>query len=328
MSNPPTYFPAFEVMIGKQKLKNGGSGSLWRLEILREVNGGADEAFLQLGLTQTLAASPGDTVTVALGYAGSLNRVFTGKVERVSGGLGSLEIHALGSQAPLMRKRGDKAFVSQKVGEVFQSLASDAGAQVGRAEAGVSMSFYLADSAYSHWEHGLRLGLHSGNDLYADVGGKLVFAPISGDKPAVRLKFGADLLQVACESGAAPDQSVKLPESPASSAGEETAAWIAKDSMPHKGEAGKGAGTRQYHPFLRTQEHAQASAECLMLRRQRESRNAEVELVGRPDVELGDTLKLEDLPAGGNGTYVVLALRHALSLYSGFRTYASLGGVS
>ena len=134
MSNPPTYFPAFEVMIGKQKLKNGGSGSLWRLEILREVNGGADEAFLQLGLTQALDASPGDAVTVALGYAGSLNRVFTGKVERVSGGLGSLEIHALGSQAPLMRKRGDKAFVSQKVGEVFQSLASDAGAQVGRAE--------------------------------------------------------------------------------------------------------------------------------------------------------------------------------------------------
>lgn len=332
-----TFFPEFEVAVGAKKLKSGGHGTLWRLEILREVNGGADEAFLQLGLTQALDAKPGDDLTVDLGYEGSLNRVFTGTVDRSSSGLASLEIHALGAQASLMRKRGDKAFVNQKAGEVFQALVSDAGAQAGRAEAGVPMSFYLADSAYSHWEHGLRLGLHSGNDVYADAEGKLVFAPITGDAPPLKLKFGVDLLQAACEAGAAPVAVIAVPESPASSAGEETASWIAKDSMPHKGEAqasggggvgsgSGGAGSPRYHPFLRTQEHAQASADCLLLRREREARNAEVEMLGRSDVELGDTVELEGLPAGGDGKYVVLALRHALGLHSGFRTYASLGG--
>jgi hypothetical protein len=327
MAGKGTFFPEYEVAVGKQKLKSGGKGSLWRVEILREVNGGADEAFLQLGLSQALDAKAGDAVTVDLGYEGSLNRVFTGTVERLSGGLASLEVHALGAQAPLMRKHGDKAFVNQKAGEVFQALASDAGGQVGRSEAGVAMSFYLADSAFSHWEHGLRLGLHSGNDVYADADGKLVFAPIKGDAPPVKLRFGIDLLQAACESGGEPDKAVRLPESPASSAGEETANWIAKDSAPHKGEAGKGDGAPRYLPFLRTQEHAQASADCLSLRRQREARNAEVEMLGRADVGLGDTVELADLPAGGDGTYVVLALRHALGLNSGFRTYASLGGV-
>ena len=329
-----TFFPEFEVAVGGKKLKSGGHGSLWRLEILREVNGGADEAFLQLGLTQALEAEAGDQVTVDLGYAGSLNRVFTGTVDRSSSGLASLEIHALGAQASLMRKRGDKAFVNQKAGEVFQALVSDAGARAGRAEAGVPMSFYLADSAYSHWEHGLRLGLHSGNDVYADAEGNLVFAPITGDAPPLKLKFGTDLLQAACEAGEGPDKVVAIPESPASSAGEETAMWIAKDSAPHKGEASPsgsdagsgGAGAPRYHPFLRTQEHAQASADCLLLRREREARNAEVEMLGRSDLELGDTVELEGLPAGGDGRYVVLALRHALGLHSGFRTYASLGG--
>jgi hypothetical protein len=321
------FFPEYEVAVGQAKLKSGGKGALWRLEILREVNGGADEAFLQLGVTQSLDAKPGDAVTVDLGYEGSLKRVFTGIVEGVTGGLSSLEVRALGNQALLMRKRGDKAYVNQKAGEVFQALAGDAGADVGRAEAGVPLSFYLADSAYTHWEHGLRLGLHSGNDLYADAEGKLVFAPINGDAPPVKLRFGADLLQAACEDGEAPAKALRLPESPASSAGEETANWIAKDSGPHKGEAGKGEGGPRYFPFLRTQEHAQASADALWLRRQREARNAEVEMLGRSDVELGDTVELEGLPAGGDGTYVVLALRHAFGMRAGFRTYASLGGV-
>ncbi|GEM_PF-5598419 len=322
-----TFFPEFEVAVGKQKLKSGGHGTLWRLEILREVNGGADEAFLQLGLSQPIEAANGDAVTVDLGYEGSLSRVFTGTVDRISGGLASLEMHALGAQTLLMEKFGDKGFVNQKAGDVFQALAKDAGADIGRSESGVSLSCYLADSAHSYWEHGLRLGLHSGNDLYVDADGKLVFAPINGDAPPLKLKFGIDLLQAACEEGAPPTKTVRIPESPASSAGEETAAWFAKDSASHKGEAGDGDGAPAYHPQLRTQEHAQASADSLHLRRQREARNAQVEMMGKPDVELGDTVELEGLPAGGDGTYVVLALRHALSNRSGFRTYASLGGV-
>jgi hypothetical protein len=50
-------------------------------------------------------------------------------------------------------------------------------------------------------------------------------------------------------------------------------------------------------------------------------------MTGRAEVELGDTVSLEGLPAGGDGTYVVLGLRHAFGRASGFRTYAALGGV-
>lgn len=325
--SPRAFFPQYEVAVGGKTLKSGGKGDLWRLEILREVNGGADEALLQLGLSQKLDVKPGDDLTIDLGYSGTLHRVFTGTVERMASGLASLEILALGTQAVMLRKRGDKAYVNQKAGEVFQALAGDAGAQVGKAENGVPLSFYLADSGHSHWEHGLKLGLHSGNDLYADAEGKLVFAPINGDAPPVKLKFGVDLLQAACENGVVPEKAVRIPESPASSAGEETANWIAKDSAPHKGEAGDGDGGPQYQPWLRTQEHAQASADALWLRRQREARHAEVEMLGKSDLELGDTVELQELPAGGDGTYVVLGLRHAFGLRSGFRTYATLGGV-
>lgn len=328
-----TFFPGFEVAVGGAKLKSGGerrngaSGDLWRLEINREINGGADEAFLQIGLTQKLDAKPGDPLTVDLGYSGTLHRVFTGIVDEWTAGLAGVEVRALGTQAALQRTRGDRAYVNQKAGEVFRALASEAGCDVARAEAGVPIAFYLADSAYTHWEHALRLGLHSGNDVYADAGGKLVFAPVNDGAPPLKLRFGADLLQAACASETAPSKAVRIPESPASSAGEETANWIAKDSSPHKAEAGDGGGAPRYFPFLRTQEHAQASADALWLRRQRAAGGAEIEMTGRADVELGDTVALEGLPAGGDGTFVVLGLRHAFGRSSGFRTYATLGGV-
>jgi phage protein D len=325
--SPRAFFPGFKIKVGGKTLESGGRGDLWRLEIHREVNGGADEALLQVGLTQPLDAKPGDALSVELGYSGTLHRVFTGTVERISGGLASLEVSALGAQAPMLMKRGDKAYVNQKAGDVFKALASDAGARIGRADAGPSMAFYLADSSETHWEHALKLGLHSGNDVYADSEGKLVFAPINGDAPPRNLKFGIDLLQAACAAADAPAKIVRVPESPASSAGEETANWIAKDSSPHRGESGDGEGAPRYVPFLRTQEHAQASAESLALRRQRAAGRAEIEMPGAPDLELGDAVSLEDLPAGGDGTYVVLALRHAFSLRGGFRSYACLGAV-
>jgi hypothetical protein len=254
-----------------------------------------------------------------------MHRVFTGTVQRATGGLSGLEVHALGAQAAMMRKRGDKAFVNRKAGEVFRDLAGDAGTEVGHAEAGVDMPFYLADSSRTHWEHALHLGRHCGLDAFAAVDGKLVFAPLDGGGPALPLRFGADLLQAACETAGDPGGSVLVPESPASSAGDEAAHWIASDSGPQKGTAGTGGGVR-YAPWLRTQEQAQAAADAEWARRKRDARRAEAEMTGRPEVELGDIVELKDLPAGGDGIFIVLGLRHTVGRDRGFRTYALLGG--
>ena len=321
------YFPEFEVAVGSMKLKSGGRAALWRLEILREVNGGADEAVFQLGISGDFSARTGDDVTVDLGYSGSLERVFTGTVDRLIRGLQSIEVMAVGGQGDLMRKRSDRGFVNQKAGEVWQTLVDEAGATTARSESGVAMPSYLVDSSKTYWEHGLELGFHSGNDLYSNVQGEIVFAPINADAPPLKLKFGADLLQAACQSEPAPPKIIHIPESPASSSGEETAAWFAKDSTQHQGEAGDGDGAPQYFPVLRTQEQAQASAQCRSDRLTRAATIAEVELIGTPAVELGDPVELKDLPAGGDGTYVVLALRHVVGPDFGFRTYAALGGV-
>jgi len=105
------------------------------------------------------------------------------------------------------------------------------------------------------------------------------------------------------------------------------ASQLHNERSDHQCQSVAADATGRYHPCLRTQEHAQASADSLFLRRQRETKRAEVEILGRADLELGDAIELQDLPAGGDGTYVVLALRHSLSPRGGFMTYASLGGV-
>ncbi len=320
--SPRTLFPEYAVAAGSVQIDSSGSGGLFRLSVSRTINRGADEARLELGRAVDLDVQEGEALEVELGYEGELTRVFTGTVTGVTHGPSRFSVQALGGQDLLMRTRVDRSFQAQSAGEIFQALAGEAGAVVSRAEDGVTLSFYLADSSVNCFEHALRLGFHGGCDLYCDADGGLVFAPLPAPAQPRTLSFGAELIRASLHRTSPVSMPQYLPESPASSGGEDT--WLAKDNSGALAEAGEGAPRLGYSPLMRTQEHAQAAADTHWERLLRDSSRGGVELVGLPGLQLGDAVQIEDLPGGEGGLYQVLAVEHRFDFRRGFRTRARL----
>jgi phage protein D len=62
--------------------------------------------------------------------------------------------------------------------------------------------------------------------------------------------------------------------------------------------------------------------------RQRETVTGDVELVGTPDVTLGQAVALSGMPdESWNDTYQVVAVSHVLDSRRGFRTHVGIGGM-
>jgi phage protein D len=321
--SPRTLFPEFTVTAGTVRIDSTGRGDLFRLLVARDVSGGADLARIELGRSAELAIPEGESLTVELGYEGELTPVFRGTVTEITSGSSRSTVLALGAQDLLMRTRVDKSFKTQSAGEIFTALAGEAGAPVERAENGVTLSFYLADSSVHCYEHALRLGFHAGCDLYATAAGRMVFAPLPEPATPRRLRFGTDLIRTALAREPAMSMPRYLPESPAGTGGEET--WISRDNSGAPGEAGEGTPRIHYRPLMRTQEHAQIAADTHWLRQRRHRNRGSIELVGAPDLELGDAVTVEGLPGREEATFQVLGIEHRFDFRSGFLTRARLG---
>lgn len=321
--SPRTLFPQFAVTAGRLQIDSTGQSELFGLSVLRTVNGGADQAWLTLGRSGDSRIPDGESLEVELGYEGERARVFTGTVTEVTHGASTLTAGALGSQDLLMRTRVNRSFQGQSAGEIFRALADEAGATVAQAENGVTLSFYLADSSVHCFEHALRLGFHGGCELYADVDGGLVFAPLPAPAQPRPLRFGAELIRTSLHRATPASMPQYLPESPASSGGEET--WLAKDNSGALAEAGEGSPRLGYSPLMRTKEQAQMAAVTHWQRLRRDHDRATVELIGLPELELGDAVQIEGLPGDEGGVYQVLAVEHRFDFRRGFRTRAHLG---
>ena len=276
---------------------------------------------LRLGATDS--ALQGDPATVELGWDGSTSLVFTGTVSAVERRLDGLRVDCTGAHAALTLARGGTTYVQQTAGGVVSALAQDAGVDVASAEDGIDLPLYVADAGRSHHAHCLRLARWCGFDLYEDGSGALAFGPFTRTSADHTFRYGADVLAVALQATAQEPATTVIPESPASSQGDETASWLVKDPSAH---AGGGGPVVVSESALRTKEAADTAAQAGVARAQRAALQGTVEVTGAPQVALGDAVALEAMPDDAlNVTYQVLGLRHVLDRRRGFRTRLSLG---
>ncbi len=321
--------PTYSVTIGAGSINSSSPGPLEVLEIRRVTSGGADEAIISLGRVPAISAAEGDAVSIELGWDGSNEMVFTGVVDRVESGIGRVEVVCLGSQRELLRQRDNKTFKNQSAGDVVQALASQAGVTVENAEAGIDLPVYLVDSGRSFYEHCLGLALRCGFDLYATAEGRLVFAKFSVASANHTFRYGEHIITAAIEKGKPLDGVSIVPESPASSSGDDTVSWLVKDPSGHRFDAGGGAANLLFRDsILRTKDGAKMAAEGRLAVSKRGSVKGEVSLLGSSQVHPGGALALEKVPDPGiDGTYQIMGVRHRLDKKWGFRTFISLGGM-
>ncbi len=119
-------------------------------------------------------------------------------------------------------------------------------------------------------------------------------------------------------------------ESPGGSQAEEAWAWLTKDFSGSKGSAGSGEEKLLVErPALRTAEAAQTAAEAAHTRIRRRTIRGRLLVPGQPQVKLGDTIRLRDVPESSlNNTFQVRSVTHRITKIGGFTTVIEFRSIS
>lgn len=322
------HHPNYKLRIGGVQLSSAAGSPLLAVQMQHGKFGGAGEVQVTLGAGHGLDVSLEDALELQLGWGNDSQTVFTGRVAAVAPayGFGAPQL-VLSAFDPLMRlmrsAHTPRSFENQTPGAIVKAHAADAGISIGKVEDGPRLAHALhhRQSAYDHCR---ALAELCGFDFYASADGKLQFARFARRSADTVLQHGIDLLDVRCTEVAPPTGVTVVPESPASSAGDDTSVWLVKDPAAHAATAGVADKLTVSNPLLRTRAGAQQAAKAWHTQRWR-SGTTRALLPGRPGLQLGQAVELRGLPVAGlDGLYEVLALQHRLDVARGFGTSLSL----
>jgi hypothetical protein len=119
-------------------------------------------------------------------------------------------------------------------------------------------------------------------------------------------------------------------ESPGTSRGSESWAWLTKDFSSSKGTAGSGTPVLLLErPALRTKQLAQAAADSEFHAVSTRATRGRLLTFGRPQVFPGDLMRVKDAPdARVNGDFQARRVRHRITKTAGFTTEIQFRGAA
>ncbi|MGH9251956.1 MAG: hypothetical protein ACRD0W_20930 [Acidimicrobiales bacterium] len=336
--------PAYRITIDEQVVDTTSepkASTAVELTVRLDMDTPVDGFTLLQGQVGGLAAVPGDDASIELGYAdetGGLVRVLTGVVVAVEPGLETKRITGHSATDALLRTFTDQTFEDVTAGDIVRSLAGDAGVDQERVEDGTQFPAYVIDSRRNTARHIHDLAVVCGFDTYVTAEGGLVFEAFAGNRTVHVLKYGEHVLSAELFRTRPRAGTVEVwGDSPGSSRGDESWAWLTKDFEPRRGSAGSSAPTLLVEqPALRTAQAAATAASAIAEALEEGALHGSVQIQGRPEVALGDLVRLERFPSRAgvdeiDGNYQVRGVRHRLTKAGGFRTditFRSIAGAA
>lgn len=320
--------PAYRLTIGGRTVDTTGdplASTVVGLSVSLTIDGPVDEAVLLLAQVGGLRPRPGDDATIELGYAdgdGVLEKVITGRVGRVEGGLATSRVTIEGALAPLLRVYANETFEDRSAGQIVRDLAGRARVTVQAADDGPRFPAYVVDGRRGLLGHVRDLAELAGFDAYADQEGRLVFRRYGGGGTVHVLRRGRDVIGLDLRRAEPAAGAVELwGESPTGSQGAESWGWLTADASRSRGTAGSGTARVVERPVLRTAEAASAAARAALAELTRRATRGEAVLPGRPTLRLGDAVRLEETgPVDADGTFQVRRVTHRITKAAGFTT--------
>ena len=327
--------PAYRLVIGDREVDTTDeprASTVERLEVDLDLDTPADSLRLRLGSVDGLKPVEDDAATVELGYAdeSSLTLVLTGGIVSVEPGLTLTHVMALSPAQKLLALSHEETFQDMSAGEIVRKLAEEAGLGVARADAGTTFPAYVIDGRRSLYAHMRDLADLSGFLLLVDERGDVVFRPLSQPATTHVFEFAKHIVELEIERGDPESASVDVRgESPGTSRGEDSWAWLTKDSTGSRGTAGNGSPTRLLErPVLRTAESTQRAADAAFASLSSRATRGRLRTFGRPQIRLGDTIRIKDVPDDRlDGDFRVHAVRHSIDKKTGFRTNVEFLGI-
>ncbi|HEV7898302.1 MAG TPA: hypothetical protein VGP31_10715 [Planosporangium sp.] len=320
--------PAYKLTLGRKVVDTTDdpqASTVVSLTVSLDMETPSDDLTLVLGRVDGVDPTAGDALTVELGYAddGSLIRVLTGTVADTEPGLLTRRVTGFSGAASLLRSTAERSYDSATTaGRIVRDLAGLAGVDVSTADDGITFPAYVVDGRRSLHRHLLDLAALCGFDLYLGADGKLVFQRYTGGSTVHVLEYAKDVLALDIQrTQPSADVVEAFGEGPSSGSGNAWA-WLTKDFSASKGSAGSGT-TRLLleRSALRTRDAALAAAEGALATARHRATRGRLRSVGRPEVKLGDGLRLRGVPDDSlNGAYQVRAVTHRITKRAGFTT--------
>ena len=142
---------------------------------------------LRLLLASSAGVLPGDAVTLDLGDADGLARVFTGSVAELRPMLGACSVFCTGTMLGLVELRVAAFYQGRSAGDVVRDLVGQAGLDAGEISDGVTLPRYAVERRQGAHAQMRRLAERLGFSLFADRQGKVHFRGLG---PAAQLGAG------------------------------------------------------------------------------------------------------------------------------------------
>jgi hypothetical protein len=297
---------------------------------------------LRVHLRERAGIALGDAVTLGLGHDGEEETAFTGAVEAVRPAISGVAVRALGKTHDLLNLRTSNIYVNQSAGSIAGDLIGQAGLSAGTIDDGPVLPRYVVDRALNGYRHLKELADRLGYELYADRDGNIMFHALG---PAANLDalggalgaavggllgaggesyaFGQQLLSAATGSRGVAWGKVEVGgESPMSGQGDTTEHWLTTDDADYMGSAGDGDPALLVRdPVARTKDLSDRFAAGRLAVAARSAREVSTTVLGRPQVDLGETVAVADVPDETvNGSGYVRAIRHRFGDEAGFLT--------
>lgn len=322
------FTPAYKLTLGRQLVDTTDkprASTVVDLMVAVDMDTPADSFTLTLGNVGSFKPAREDEAKIELGYAdnGGLIQVMAGTVLTHEPGLTAVRVIGHSSAAILLRTFIDKTYEAKTAGAIVRDLAVQAGVTVARAEDGTLFPAYVIDGRKSVYHHMHDLADLCGFDLYLNSDNALVFEKFTGGKAVHVFEYAKHILELdMLETPPKAGQVQAFGESRAGRSGDESWAWLTKDFSGSKGVSGTGKPVGLLEKSaLRTRDAAATAAEAAFTNIQRQALRGRLLSVGRPEVKLGDAIRLRGMTDEALNTYFqVRSVTHHITKLGGFTT--------
>lgn len=314
-----------------------------RIVVARDMDVAADSVQILLMARNDVGLD--DAVEVQLGHDGENETVFTGKVVALAPMLSGVQVTALGTMQQLLTLRTATWYDNQSAGSIARDLFDQAGVDAGTVDDGPTLPRFAVDRRQSGFAHLKQLANRLGFELYAkrdgtihfhglgdsaglDAGGGLLGAAAGAVSSLLGggsegYQFGQHLIAGRARRQPPAWGSVVVGgESPMSGQGDSTAHWLTVNDADYRGEAGSAEPVLLLiDPAARTKDIADRFATGMTATANRAAHQVTIRVLGRPQVDLGDTIEIGAVPDELlNGSGYIRALHHRFDTEQGFVT--------
>jgi len=319
--------PAYKLTIGDKVVDTTDeprASAVVDLTVSLDLDTPADSFRLVFGNVGSFRPARDDETAIELGYAdnGGLTPVITGKVGTVESNLTTTRVIGYTAADALLRSFVEQTYENRTAGEIVSDLADKAGVEVATAEDGIDFPAYVIDGRRSAHAHMRDLAELCGFDLYINADGGLVFEKFINGKRAHVFEFAKHIIEL--DALRTPPKAGRVEawgESPTGSEGDDAWAWLTRDFSGSRGIAGSGDLFLIERPALRTRDAARTAAGAALTTIQRRALRGQVVTTGRPEIKLGDAIRLSQMPdVSLNGNYQARSVTHRITKLGGFTT--------